>query len=284
MPDRALAVEGDVGRPPADVDEQDAELFFLGQQDRFSGGERLEHDVLHGEARAVDRADHVLHRGHGAGHDVGLDLQAHAGHPDRLAHAVLVVHHERLGEHVDDLAVLGQVDRARGLDRPRHVVRAHLALLAGDRDHAAAVHAADVPARDPRVHGGHFHPGRLLGLADGLLDGLHGGVDVHHDATAQPARGGGPHGEDLEPARRAGLGDDRADLGGAHVQSRDEIFRSCACHPRPPLVSTTWSRNRKSIARTGSPSRPTCRRMRSSRASRSSHSSVPRRTSTASAV
>ena len=106
VPDGAVAEERDVGGAAADVDEEDAQLLLLGGQHRLRRGERLQHDVLHREAGAVDAPDHVLHRGDGAGDDVHLDLEPHAGHAERLPHAVLVVDHEGLGQHVDDLAVL----------------------------------------------------------------------------------------------------------------------------------------------------------------------------------
>src|SRR5207249_7257094 len=51
-----------------------------------------------------------------ASDDVHLDLEPHPRHPDGLADAVLLVDDERLREHVDDLAVLRQVDGPRGVD------------------------------------------------------------------------------------------------------------------------------------------------------------------------
>src|SRR5262249_42585297 len=148
----------------------------------------------------------------------------------------------------------------------------------------AAVHAADVAAGHAGIHRGDLNAGRALGFPHRLLDRLHGGVDVDDHALAQPPRGDGAHPDDVERARGPRLGDDGADLGRAHVQSHDEVFRSHACYPWPPFVRTTWSRNRKSMARTDSPSRLTCPRMRWSRPSLSSHSSVPSRTSTPSTV
>ena len=67
--------------------------------------------------------------------EVHLDLEPHARHAERLLDAVLVVHDVGLGQDVDDLAVLGQVDGAGGVERAVDVVLAHLAVLArhGDR-------------------------------------------------------------------------------------------------------------------------------------------------------
>jgi hypothetical protein len=80
---------------------------------------------------------------------------------------------------------------------------------------------------------------RLLGLAHRRLDRLPGRLDVDDAPLAEAARRGRADAEDHELAGRAGLGDDGADLGRAHVQPNDEVFRSCACYPWPPFVRTT---------------------------------------------
>src|SRR5437867_6560872 len=217
VPDGAVAQEGDVGRAAADVDHHDAELFLVVVEHRLGGGEGLEHDVLDGEARAIHRADDVLHRGDGAGHDVHLDLEAHARHADGLEDPVSVVDDEALRQDMDDLAVLGQIDRARRLDDALHVGLAHLVVLAGDRDGAAAVDAADVAARHPGVHARDLDARHLLGLGDGGLDRLDRRVDVDDDPPSEPAGGCGPDPDDVQDAPGRGLGDDRADLRGADV-------------------------------------------------------------------
>ncbi len=80
-------------------------------------------------------------------------------HADGLSHAVLVVDHEGLGQHVDDLAVLGQVDGPGGVHRALHVGLVHLAVLAGDGHHPAAVDSADVAASHPHVDARHLDAG-----------------------------------------------------------------------------------------------------------------------------
>src|SRR5439155_18390367 len=97
---------------------------------------------------------------------------------------VLVVDHVGLRQDVYDLAVLGQVDGAGRVERAVYISLAHLAVLAGDGDDPAAVHAPDVTARYPREHARDLHPRHLLGVAHRLLDALDGGVDVDHHALA----------------------------------------------------------------------------------------------------
>ena len=58
-----------------------------------------------------------------------------------------VVDHEVLRQHVEDLAAAGQADGPGRVDGAPHVVARDLAVLAGHRDHAAAVEALDVRAR-----------------------------------------------------------------------------------------------------------------------------------------
>src|SRR2546425_6817815 len=96
VPDGAFAEQRGVGGPAADVDQQHAELLLVSREDSLGRGERLEHDILHGEAGAVDGPHDVLHRRHGARDDVHLHLEPHPRHTERLAHAVLIIDEEGL--------------------------------------------------------------------------------------------------------------------------------------------------------------------------------------------
>src|SRR5712664_3503450 len=246
VPDGAVAQQGQVGGAAADVDDEDAELLLVGIEDRLRRGDRLQHHVLHGEPRAVDGADHVLHGGHGGGDDVHLHLQPHARHAEGLAHAVGVVHHEGLRQDVQDLAILRDVDGARGVHRAVDVGLAHLAVLARHGHHAAAVAGADVAARHAGVDGRDLDARHLLGLGHRLTDRLDGGVDVDHDAAAQPTRRGRADADDVEASAEAGRRNDGADLGGADVQADDQVLRPPPPHRTALRLSTTWSLNLRS--------------------------------------
>ena len=52
--------------------------------------------------------DDVLDGGRARRDDVDVDLEARSGHPDGRADAVLLVHHEVLRQHVEDLAAVRQ--------------------------------------------------------------------------------------------------------------------------------------------------------------------------------
>ena len=177
---------------------------------------------------------------------------------------------------------------ARGrVQRPLDVGGADLAVLARDGDHAPAVGSADVPAGHAGDHARDLDARHLLGVADGLLDALDRRVDVDDDALAQAPRRAGPDADDVESADGRPLRDDAADLGRPHVEPRDELPPSRSAHGAPYLaavLSTTWSRNRRSIDVAVWPEARSCASTPPSRPRRSSQSSLPSRTSTPSSM
>jgi hypothetical protein len=54
--------------------------------------------------------------------DMHVDFEPGAGHPDRGADAVLLVHHEVLRQHVQNLPTRRQGHGFGRIDRPAHVV------------------------------------------------------------------------------------------------------------------------------------------------------------------
>jgi hypothetical protein len=74
VPDGPFPDEGHVCRSPPDVDDHHTQLTLILEQHGLRGSQGLQHQILHGEASAVDGADHVLDRRAGARHDMHLDL------------------------------------------------------------------------------------------------------------------------------------------------------------------------------------------------------------------
>ena len=87
-------------------------------------------------------------------------------------------------------------------------------MAAGD----AGVHRVDLAARHE------------LGLLHRALDGLHGGLDVDHDALLQAARGMAADADDLERAVGLDLAHDGDDLAGADVEADDQIAVGTLSH------------------------------------------------------
>src|SRR5690606_28751024 len=114
------------------------------------------------------------------------------------------------------------VDRLGRLDDPHHVGLADFLVL--DGDHPARVEAADVAARDARVHRADLAVGHQLGFLERALDGIDRRLDVDHDPLLEPARLVLAEPDDLIAAVGPHLRHDGDDLRGADVESGNEVF------------------------------------------------------------
>ena len=114
-----------------------------------------------------------------------LDLEAHAGHAQRLLDAILTVNDELLRQDVQHLLVGGDGHGARGFDHAIDVDGGHFLVL--DRHHAVAVKALDVAAGDAGVDALDTHAGHQLGLFERALDGADRRFDIDHHAFFQAA-------------------------------------------------------------------------------------------------
>src|SRR5690606_10492720 len=77
---RASAEDADVGGAAADVDEDRGELLLAGVQDGEPGGQRLDHEPVHGHAGVHGAAPEVLQRALRPGDDVHVNLEPHPRH------------------------------------------------------------------------------------------------------------------------------------------------------------------------------------------------------------
>src|SRR5690554_1385632 len=228
MPDGTLGKDGDIGSATTDIHHAHAQFLLVLGQHRVAGGQLLEDHVLHFQAAAADALLDVLHRVHGAGHQMHLGFQTHAGHAAGLAHTLLVIDHVFLRQDVQHLLVRRN---GHGLGRIQYPVdiRLHHFTFA-DRDYAVGVHAADVVAGNPRVYGMDLAAGHQLGFFNGSLDRLHGGLDIHHHALLHAAGRMRADTDDFQFAVRADFADQRHHLGGADIQSDDHPATLLACH------------------------------------------------------
>ena len=114
--DGAVGEHRQIRGAATDVDQAHPELLLILGEDREARGELLEHHVIDLQAAALDALLDVLGGRIRAGDDVHLGLQAHPGHADRVADALLAVDDEFLRQHVQDLLVGGDRDRLGGID------------------------------------------------------------------------------------------------------------------------------------------------------------------------
>src|SRR5687767_2851934 len=236
VPEAAPLEDREVGGAAADVHERDPELFLIGGQNRFAGGQLLEHGVGHFNAGPVDARNHVLHRRGAAGHDVHVHFEPAARHADRHRDPVLVVDHEVLREHVEDLAAAWQGDGAGGVDGAFDVFPGDFAVPAGHGDDAATVEGLDVGARQRQVDTVDLDAGRELGLVNRLPDRLGGRVDVVHDTPADSFGFGEADADDVQIAFIHHLADDGGHLGGADVQADQVSLSPRHAHPLTPYA------------------------------------------------
>ena len=97
----------------------------------FGGGQRLERGVADHDAGAIDGGDDILRRGDGGGDDMHVDFELLADHADGIANAVLRVDQKFLREHVQDFAIFGKGDGARGIHGAAHVFALDIARRDG---------------------------------------------------------------------------------------------------------------------------------------------------------
>jgi len=206
--------------PLASRPEEHAQLDLLLAQHALTAGESRADDVFDVEARTVHALDGVLHGGLGAGDDVGLDLETAAGHADRVSHPVLAIDGVGAGDDVDDLAIGGDADRARGFDNALHVVLADLVVGARHGDHTRRVLGVEVASREGDDHRFDALARHAFGGHGGSLDGGDGFLQVDDHALAQAVGGALAHADDVD--RGAGvvrLGDDHSDPARAKVET-----------------------------------------------------------------
>ena len=200
VPDRAVVEHRDVGGAATHVDETDTEFLFVVQQHRLARCELFEDDVIDLQSAVAHALGDVLRRADRSGHHVDLRFEAHARHPGRFSNPFLAIDDVLLRKGVEDLLIGRDRDRPRGVDDPGHVARRH--FLVPDRHHPVGVETANVAARDAGEHGMNLASRHQLRLFHRAPNRLHGGLDVHHHAFLEPARGMGAHPDHLDAARR----------------------------------------------------------------------------------
>src|SRR5580700_12276826 len=104
--------------------------------------------------------------------DVGF--QTLADHPDRVANTLLRVHQKFVREDMEDFAILGESDVARGIDGAAHVFAFDIARTMPEGDTTAAIHATNEVAGHADHGGLNRNVGDAFGFFDGAANGTHG--------------------------------------------------------------------------------------------------------------
>src|SRR5690349_12076969 len=92
VPDGAFHKDGNVGGAPADVQQDGAQVFFGGRQDRLAGGQRLQHQIINLNQRFLHAFYQVLNGGDGSRNDMAFNLQPVPRHADGIFDAFLPIH------------------------------------------------------------------------------------------------------------------------------------------------------------------------------------------------
>ncbi len=154
------------------------------------------------------------------------------------------VDQELLRQHVQDALVGRNRHCLGGIDDVLDIAMGHFAVA--DRDHSVRIEAAHVAAGDAGVDRVDLAVRHQLGLLDRALDRLHRRLDVDDHALLQAARRLAAHADDLDRTVGRDLADQREHLGGADVQSDDDVFVDLLSQYRALLVPA-------SLAPRGSP-------------------------------
>jgi hypothetical protein len=168
---------------------------------------------------------------------VDVRLQPRAGHPDGLGDAALVVEDKFLGQHVEDLPVLRDRHRPRGVHHPSEILARHGAVLARYGHDASAVERSDMAAGDPDRCAFDGDAGHQFGLLDAGLDRVDRGVQVDDHALSEPSGRCGAKAHDVHGAVVSELRDDATDFGGSDVESDD-----VALVLRHGFIRSPWGR------------------------------------------
>src|SRR5271155_3355858 len=104
--------------------------------------------------------------------DVGF--QSLADHSDRVANTLLRVHQKFVREDMEDLAVLGESDVARGINGAAHVFAFDIPRTMPEGHASATIHATNEVAGHADHGGFNRNVGDAFGFFDGAANGTYG--------------------------------------------------------------------------------------------------------------
>ena len=183
VPETSAFEDRKVRRTATNIDQRNAEVLFVLGQHGLGRRELFDHRVNDVHTGLVDAGNDVLRRGGGARDHMHVDLEPGPCHAERGADAILLINDEILRKDMEDLPAGGQGHRFRRLDRPSDVVAGNLTILAGNRNHTAAIEPLHVGTGKREVHRVDLNSGHQLRLLDGVLDRLDGRFQIDDNAA-----------------------------------------------------------------------------------------------------
>src|SRR5215472_1281586 len=215
------AASDDFGGTPANVEQAAAKVSLILRQASFGGRKRFEHRVADENSGFVRRGDEILRRRDRRSDDVNVGYQALANHADGIANVVLHIHDEFVRENVENFAVLGKRNVARGVHGTADVFAFDVARALTQCDSASAVHAAHVMSGDADERFFNGNVSHAFGFFGGAADGTNRGIEIDDESFAQTLGFG--------RAKRQELYDFAFDFG-------DEDGSLCAAYIEPNYV------------------------------------------------
>ena len=141
--------------------------------------------MIHLQTAAGNTFLNILQCGNRAGNNVDTGIQPHTAHPDRLAHAGLVIDNIFLNHSVQNAVIRRDIDRFRRFDGAVDIRLTDFAIF--DFNHALGIKASDMVARNSRSHTANLAISHQFGLADRVFDGLCGCIDIRYHTRLQTA-------------------------------------------------------------------------------------------------
>ena len=176
MLDSAIVENRDVRGPAANIDQCCTQFLFVVRQYGVARRELLQHDVLNLQPTTLHALDDVLSGACGAGHHVHSGFEAHARHTDGVVDTFLAIDDEFLRQHVENALISRNRHRPGCVDNAFDITATNLSIPNGDD--AMRVQAANVAARDARVHRLDFATCHQFGFFNRSLNRVHRRFDI----------------------------------------------------------------------------------------------------------
>ena len=155
MTDSVFNEDANAGRAGPNVHYSDTHLPFRISEHRLGRGQGLHDNLRHLHMRLLHTLHQVADSRGGAGHHMDIHFQPEAIQPQWVANPLLAIQSVGTGDHMDDLAIVGQGNSPCRLQDAVDVRPGHAPAAAGYSRHSLTVERRDM--LPPHTHQGPFH-------------------------------------------------------------------------------------------------------------------------------